>query len=219
MSVAVQRARRRVRREEARAQILAQANRLLRERPFRELSVEMVMAETGLSRTAFYRHFDDLADLVLRLLADVGGDLYAAAEAWRAHVTDDFAGAADAGLRGIVDFFALHGPLLRAVAEAGAVDEHIHRGYRGYLETFIEMTHRALDDLVAEGALEVPDTLALARALSAMNEHYLIAEFGGERRGDPEVAFQTLRTVWLRTVAGAADGQAARSSAGRKRSR
>ena len=54
------------RREAARA-IVAAAERLLRDRPYRELSVEEVMAEAGLSRTIFYRHFDGLPELVLSL--------------------------------------------------------------------------------------------------------------------------------------------------------
>ena len=70
-----QRTRQRENRENTRREILAAADRFLRERPYRELSVEVVMAQTGLTRTAFYRHFDDLPALVLRLLADVGAEL------------------------------------------------------------------------------------------------------------------------------------------------
>ena len=57
----------RTRREAARERIVAAAERLLRDRPYRELSVEEVMAEAGLSRTIFYRHFDGLPELVLSL--------------------------------------------------------------------------------------------------------------------------------------------------------
>ena len=63
VSTAAQRARHRDQRETTRRDILAAADRFLRERPYRELSIEVVMEGTGLTRTAFYRHFDDMADL------------------------------------------------------------------------------------------------------------------------------------------------------------
>ena len=62
----------RVRREEARERILAAAEILLLERPYREITVEQVMAGAGLSRTVFYRHFDGLPDVLLTLLRDSG---------------------------------------------------------------------------------------------------------------------------------------------------
>src|SRR3954452_17320769 len=66
-----------IRRAEARERILAAAERLLRERPYRELSVDQVMAEAGLSRTVFYRHFAALAELVLSRLKAIGEGLAA----------------------------------------------------------------------------------------------------------------------------------------------
>ena len=59
VSISAQRARQREQREVTRRRILDAAEELLRRRAFRDLSVEAVMAETGLTRTAFYRHFDE----------------------------------------------------------------------------------------------------------------------------------------------------------------
>ena len=56
------------RRREARERIEAAAERLLRGQPYRTLTVDQEMAEAGLSRTVFYRHFDGLPELVLSLL-------------------------------------------------------------------------------------------------------------------------------------------------------
>jgi AcrR family transcriptional regulator len=161
------------------------------------------MEQTGLTRTAFYRHFDDVTELVLKLLEEVGAELYAVAEKWLEGVGEDFAGAAHEGLRGIVEFFVQHGPLVRAVAEAGVLDEEIERAYRGYIEFFIEMTKRGFDQMVAAGKLEVVDTRHLARAMSMLNEHYLLDQFGRAPGGDPDVVLATLETVWTRTLAAA----------------
>ncbi len=200
MGSAAQRTRQRENRENTRREILAAADRFLRERPYRELSVEVVMAQTGLTRTAFYRHFDDLPALVLRLLADVGVELYTVAERWQSRAGHDYPIAAQEALGAIVDFFVRHGPLVRAIAEAATTDEQIERGYRGFGEQFTEMTAQALEGLVQRGQLEVPDTHGLARALSLMNEAYLLHEFGREPAGDPEVVRATLETIWLRVA-------------------
>ena len=200
MSSAAQRTRHREKRESTRREILAATDRFLRESPYRELTVDVVMAQTGLTRTAFYRHFDDITDLVLRLFADVGQELVEVGRQWSQEAGSNFPAPAHAGLVGIVDFFVANGPLVRAIAEAAATDERIELAYRGSLEAFIVITARTLDRLVQTGTLEVPDTLALARALTLMNEAYLLAEFGHEPAGDRDVAIATLETVWLRVA-------------------
>ena len=92
MSYSIQRSRQREQRENTRQAIMEAAATLLRERPYRELSVDLVMGQTGLTRTAFYRHFDDIPSLVLRLLADVGRELYEVGERWRAGTATDLRG-------------------------------------------------------------------------------------------------------------------------------
>ncbi|HEY2159965.1 MAG TPA: TetR/AcrR family transcriptional regulator [Solirubrobacteraceae bacterium] len=201
MTPQAQRTRQREQREATRREILAAADRLLRERPFRELSVDVVMAETGLTRTAFYRHFDDVTDLVLRLFADVGGELYDIAERWSKSAGIGYPAPGREGLAGMVDFYVRHGPLMRAIAEAAASDEQIELAYRASVEAFIELTAVALERMVREGKLKVPDARALARAMTLMNQAYLLEEFGREPQGDPEVALVTLGTVWLRLAA------------------
>src|SRR5947209_19959001 len=113
MSPQAQRTRRREQRESTRRQILDAAERFLRERPYRELSVDVVMADTGLTRTAFYRHFDDVTDLVLRLFADIGQELVEIGPRWSQSAGPNFPAPAQAGLKAIVDFFVRQGPLFR----------------------------------------------------------------------------------------------------------
>src|ERR1700704_6947281 len=135
MSYSAQRSRQREQRETTRQAIMAAARALLRERPYRELSVDLVMAQTGLSRTAFYRHFDDIPSLVLRLIADVGRELYEVGERWRAGALEDLRGSAHEGLRGIVEFMVEHGRLIRAVHDGGATDEMLESGYRQFRDS------------------------------------------------------------------------------------
>ena len=67
----------RVRREEARERILAAAERVLLERPYRDITIDLVMAEAGLSRTVFYRQFDCMPDVLLTLLRMIEDELVA----------------------------------------------------------------------------------------------------------------------------------------------
>ena len=193
-----QRVRQREQREATRGQILAAAERFLRQRPYRELSVDAVMAETGLTRTAFYRHFDDVTDLVLRLFAEVSEELVNVVEQWARTAGVGYPTPGLEGLAGMVDFYVRHGPLIRAIAEAAVTDERIELAYRESTERFVELTAGALGRMVGEGTLIVPDFRTLARAMTVMNQAFLLAEFGREPQGDPKVALQTLGTIWLR---------------------
>jgi AcrR family transcriptional regulator len=201
VSYSAQRTRQREQRQNTRRAILAAAEGLLRERPYRDLSVDLVMAQTGLTRTAFYRHFDDVPSLVLRLLADVGRELYEVSERWRESAAEDLAGSARDALQAIVAFMLEHGRLVRAVADAATTDELIESGYRQFLDAFTSLIEEGLQALIERGQLEIPDTRAMAKALNLMNEAFLLDQFGKAPLGDPDVALQTLETIWLRVLA------------------
>ncbi len=198
MSPPAERTRRREQREETRRQILAVAERSLRERPYRELTVDVVMAETSLTRTAFYRHFDDVTDLVLRLYEDVSRELFAVVKRWADTAGVGYPTPGREGLAGMIDFYVRNGPLIRAIAEAAVTDERIELAYRGSIDRFIEVTTGALERMAGQGLLKVPDPRALARAMTIMNTAYLLAEFGRDPQGDPVLALETLEQVWLR---------------------
>ena len=65
MPVDARRVRLRAERGANRAAIVVAAEGALRERPFREVSVEELMQAAGLARTQFYRYFDDKEDLYM----------------------------------------------------------------------------------------------------------------------------------------------------------
>src|SRR3712207_1359453 len=118
-------ARRRRRPEEAERAILAAARSFLERSPFREMTVERVMARTGLSRPAFYAYFRDRYDLVARLLEGIGGLLFAVDRRWLA---GDEGGREEASevlvdaLRRGAETFVRYGPVLRAIADAASQD-------------------------------------------------------------------------------------------------
>jgi TetR/AcrR family transcriptional regulator, ethionamide resistance regulator len=197
-TAAATRTRRRQTREQSRRQILAAADAILREASYRDLTIDAVMAETGLSRTVFYRHFADLPDLVLALMQDVGAPLLEHAEAMAAGPEDPER--MRAGLERIVAFWAEHGPLVWAVSHAAGHDEEIEALYEGLVERFVDLTEQGLRRAAERGAIKDVDPRPTAEALTAMNAHYLLRTFGRPPFGDQETAARTLWTIWNRTL-------------------
>jgi TetR/AcrR family transcriptional regulator, ethionamide resistance regulator len=174
----------RLRREEAREQIMAAAERLLLERPYRDITVDQVMAEAGLSRTVFYRHFDGLPDVLLALLRTIEAELFAPMlapardpEAWLREL-----------LAGGVETFARYGPFMRALDHAAGQDAEIEAAYCAVVDRFVEQTAATIGP--GEHAYEI------ARALNLMNGHYLIETLGKDPDFDRELALETLLTIW-----------------------
>ena len=197
-TAAATRTRRRQTREESRRQILAAADTILRERSYRDLTIDDVMAQTGLSRTVFYRHFADLPDLVLALMQQVGAPLLEQAEAMAAAPEDPER--MRSGLDAIVAFWAEHGPLVWAVSHAAGHDEELETLYEGFVERFTELTAQGLRTALERGAINEIDPRATAEALTSMNSGYLLRTFGRAPYGDPETAAHTLWTIWHRTL-------------------
>ena len=114
--------------EVAEQEIIAAAEALLRERPFRELTVDEVMRRTDLSRPSFYVYFRDRHHLVLRVVEHIGGELFTMADRWFKGEGDGPELAREA-TEGIVAVFAEHGPVLRALADAAADDPGVEEVY------------------------------------------------------------------------------------------
>ena len=103
--------------EAAEREIVDAAEALLREKPFRELTVDDLMRRTGLSRPSFYVYFRDRHDLVLKVVEHIGGELFAMSERWYEGTGDGPVLVREA-IDGVVGVFAAHGPVLRALADA-----------------------------------------------------------------------------------------------------
>jgi AcrR family transcriptional regulator len=198
---AEQHPRRQRRRQDAEREILAAAERLLRTRPFRELTVDDVMAATTQSRTAFYRHFTDRHRLLIRLLEDVGEQLYAMADTWLSG-SGDPAAEGRAALERLADVYQAHGPLLRAASEAAHHDGEVEQVYRRLVERFVVATSARIERDIAAGRIRVPDARQAATALVWMNERYLAIALDESSTTDRATALDTLATIWIRSLYG-----------------
>lgn len=177
-------------------EILHAAEQLLRERPFREVTVDEVMRRTGLKRPAFYVHFRDRHDLALRVVQHIGRELFAIAEHWLSG--SDPVNDAHKTLSGIVAVYREHGRVLRALADAAVTDAKVEQAYRGMVADFITATARHIRTEQARGhvspGLHADET---ARALIWLEERYLAEALGRDPQADPEVVLEVLRRIWM----------------------
>src|SRR3954454_409364 len=67
---------------DAQREILDAAEQLLAERPFRELSVDELMARTGMRRSSFYHYFRSIDEVAIALMRRVQGEMMEAAAPW-----------------------------------------------------------------------------------------------------------------------------------------
>lgn len=185
-------------REESRERIVAAATELVRRRSYAELSVDAVMAGAGLGRTIFYRHFDDLADLLVRAGREAIDELYAAQRELGDARPDVDPAAVRSAIETAVGVYERHGPILRAVAEAAAADEQLAADHDRMLRRFDAFVVDALEQGGHLGPLA--DLGETARALNILNEQYLLDAFGRTPRVTREVAVQTLTEIWEAVV-------------------
>src|SRR3954471_1498966 len=194
MPVDARRIRPRAERGANRAAIVAAAEAALRERPFREVSVEELMQRAGLARTQFYRYFDDLSDLVLTVAAGVFEDILEHHERLVDIATLD-AATLRAATAPAVEAFAEHGPLVRALREAATHDAAVEQVFETAQRRYVALTERLVLRAVDEGAW-VGDPRQTARLLHLANLGYLIDAFGGAPEVEPDVALDTIVEVW-----------------------
>jgi TetR/AcrR family transcriptional regulator, ethionamide resistance regulator len=189
-------------RQQSRQRIVAAATELVRRRAYAELSVDELMRETGMGRTIFYRHFDDLADLLLAVGSEAVDELYEAQVALAATRTDpapDPARVREA-IEVPVAVYSRRGPLLRALAEAAAADPMVETKLAPLRERFDVLTEAALRRAGEVTGNPFADPAESARALNRLNEAYLLDAFGREPRISPAAAAATLSEIWIALV-------------------
>lgn len=183
--------------ESAEREILEAAESFLSERPFRDLSVDEVMARTTLSRPSFYVYFRDRHQLLVRLVEGIGRELFEAAGVWLAGE-----GEIRDSLERLVPRYAEHGLVLSAIADAAGHDPEAERTYHGLIERFVETTARRIADDVEAGRTDPLDAPETARALVWMTERYLKETLGRRPQADVETAVAALAGVWERALYG-----------------
>jgi len=196
------RQRHREQREATRVRILEAARELLEERAWSDLTVGLITQRTGLTRSAFYKHFGDRASVLRALLEELSVELEAVPDPWQSG-DDNPAELLRGAVRGLVHTFAEHGRLLRAIADEATQDAE----FAGlYAELGARLSAGVAARIAADveaGRSSVKDPVEVGAAMVWMNERYLMMRFGRRPLADPERCSSALEEVWIRTVYGA----------------
>jgi AcrR family transcriptional regulator len=185
--------------ESAEREILDAAESFLREHPFRELSVDEVMARTTLSRPSFYVYFRDRHHLAVRLVEGIGAELFEMADGWLKG-TGDPRDAIREALAGVATVYAEHGLVLHAIADAAGHDPEVESVYHGLIERFVTATSASIERDMKAGRVPPLDAAAIAAALVWMSERYLLQTLGRLPREPVDTVVDTLVTIWVRTL-------------------
>ncbi|MFC0624252.1 TetR/AcrR family transcriptional regulator [Kribbella deserti] len=185
--------------------ILAHAERLLAEHDITEITIDGLTAGAGISRSAFYFHFES-REAVLRQLAEkVVAELFEAAAVWLdGPIGDQPTDQVRRGLAATVAVWRRHGPVLRGAVRARDIDPEIRRFWAETGRRLLTaVTARIEAERAAGIALDGPPAKALATVLIAMNDEVCFHHSRAKRSAaaDREVV-DTLATVWLRTLYG-----------------
>jgi len=201
---------RRIRRTPADAEheILGAAEAFLQENDFRDLTVDGVMAATGMKRSAFYNYFADRNALILRLLGDIEAEMMQAIGPWLGRSSDPVA-ALRTGLDQVVQIYALHGHLLRAIHEASFHDDEVERAYRQVIDDFVDVVAGLLRRENRSGRTSVPRPREVAHALLTMNTNVLVERLGRAPNDSPRAVAGTLQFIWERAIYGSVQGDQA----------
>ncbi|HTQ17000.1 TetR/AcrR family transcriptional regulator [Mycobacterium sp.] len=199
-------ARRRAHRRDARRRLLDAAHGLLEEKPWAEISLDDITSTAQVARTAFYRHFEDRQHLLMAMLDDVGLELDHVADDWMADADDPVA-ELRRSLDGLTSVFVEHGRLIQAISDTARRDPEIGALYLALADRLAANTARRIEADIAAGRCRLAEPGEVARALTWMNERYLLACFGqrpfSDRVPHQKEAAAALTTVWINTLYGA----------------
>jgi AcrR family transcriptional regulator len=178
-----------------RTQVLRSALSLAEAVPFRDVTVDEIARDAGLSRSAFYTHFRDKHDLLLEAVREVTEELYRMSERW-------WSGDGPPGdrvrqsLEGIVSVYSEHASLLRVATEVSTYDDEVREFWLSIMDRFVESTAEHIRSEQSAGL--IPGTMeaqATAEGLVWMAERccYIYLALG-ERAAEDVVS--AMAPVW-----------------------
>jgi AcrR family transcriptional regulator len=191
--------RKRRRPEEAEAEILRSAERLLRKRALHELTVEEIMRGTTLSRKSFYVYFRDRHALLERLFGELRKKLDAGNRVYLDE--DEVLPAGHAALTAVAEIARETGGSMRALFEASTHDARATRLWRQFNEPVVAAFTAKIEKEVKAGRVPpVRNAEGMARLLVGMNLFALFDQVMGNPKADVAAIVDSLHEVWTRAL-------------------
>ena len=181
--------------DRTREAIIGVALEFLWTHPFRDLTVGALMKDAGLSRSAFYKYFDDAYDLVRKLLHALEVDIFRETSLW-------FEGDGDPlellreSLTNLVKIAYARGPILRAVTDAAVSDQRLEVVWNQTLVKFDKAIAERIRQHQRAGWITEFDARPVAMALNRMDVAMLVDAFGRRPRKRQKPVVEALFRIW-----------------------
>lgn len=195
--------------EAARAEIIDAAEAVLRETPFSDLTVDLVMRRTGMTRSSFYHYFSGLEALILGVLERFEQDLVGSVEPWLSGAaqgrggvegTADLAASlasTEVALSRMLRVFREHAAMVSAVTQAASANPAVYQRWQTrVMGAFIERTAEFIRRQVARGLSRAGDPTRLANALIRMNSAVVQDNLSRRQPDAPETLARVLAGIW-----------------------
>ncbi|MEJ2299415.1 MAG: TetR/AcrR family transcriptional regulator [Woeseiaceae bacterium] len=187
--------------ERTRAEILDAAFEYLWSRPFRDMTVNSLMATTSISRSAFYRYFDDIHELMQALLTRLESEILEGASPWLSENGDPVALLYES-LAAEVRICYRHGPFIKAISDAAGTNAQLEDEWNWFLDRFDDaVSERSVADQEL-GLIEAFDPRPVATALNRVDAAMYVRAFGHRPRSRPEPIQEAITRVWVSTLYG-----------------
>jgi AcrR family transcriptional regulator len=187
--------------ERTRAEILDAAFEFLWSRPFRDMTVDSLMATTSIGRSAFYRYFEDVHGLMEALLAKLESEILEGASPWLSDDGDPVALLYES-LAAEVRIGYRHGPFLKAVSDAAGTNALLEDEWNWFLDRFDDAVSERIAADQELGLIEPFDPRPVATALNRVDASLYVRAFGQRPRSRPEPVLDAIARVWISTLYG-----------------
>jgi len=187
--------------ERTRAAILNAALDFIWLHPFRDMTVNSLMASTGVGRSAFYQYFKDLHEVMEILLDMLQDEIFVAAEPWITGVGDPVA-LIHQTLDSLVRVAYQRGPIYRAFVDAAATDKRFEKAWDQFLGGFDDAACARIEVDQKQGLIPAFDARPVVIALNRLDASMLIEAFGKHPRREPEPVREALARIWISTLYG-----------------
>jgi len=185
--------------------ILETCERLLAEKPLRDISVDELATGAEISRPSFYFYFES-KDAVLRaLVEDVVNRMYSEAEGWLEQSGDPPEVVISRSIEAGAAQWREHGPVLRAAVQTWGTVPEMRVFWEAIVGRFVAQSAERIEEERQNGDAVPggPDATAVATALIWMNERcFYTNSLGAEVALASEDLVPTLAEIWLRVLYG-----------------
>jgi len=188
--------------DQTRADILNAALDFLWTRPFRDMTVTSLMAETGASRSVFYQYFKDLPEVMETLLEMLQEEIFRVVEPWNSGVGDPIV-LIRKTLADLVEVCHRRGPFLRAITDAAVADARLEQVWEQFLAAFDDAGVARLEADQKQGLIPDFEARPVTYALNRLNAYTFIQAFGRLPRKEPGPVLEGLARIWISTLYGA----------------